>query len=168
MDAVSLSMKKEIAELIQRLVGEPCTKQEVGRMKSLSLGFGKPVKRAIKVNEKVYREWEMGSYRSAWRVVKEGRVLCGSTDVSDSLAESNEALAGVELGRLAGVTQVNSLDVRVEFENDLAVEFLSTFSDDDECFHVFCPGDLFIGYSLHAGWQLSSSNQPSAGPTLEG
>ena len=58
--------------------GKPCTRKAVGRMRSLSLGFGTPAHPKTKPSDVGYREWEIGSYRSAlagaaWRsfVVRE-------------------------------------------------------------------------------------------------
>jgi len=129
-------------------------------MRSLSLGFGQGVKSAVKLNEKVYREWEIGTYRSAWRVTQGGIVLCGSTDVVDSIDEMNVALGLIDLGRFASLRQLSDLDVRIEFDGGVAVEFLAAASDDDEYFHVFCPGGRYIECSVRGGWKTGPANKP--------
>ena len=60
-------------------------------MRSLSLGFGPEVQRQVKPNEKLYRAWELGTYRSAWRVVRDGKVLLGSQDTASSNEDLNIA-----------------------------------------------------------------------------
>ena len=122
-------------------------------MKSLSLGFGEVS------GEKDYRTWEFGTYRCAWRVVRNGEVLCGSQDPAD-LAELNTVLGGIELGRLASLEQVNGIDTRVDFDNGVSIDFLATFSDDDECFHIFGAGHLAIVFSIRDGWKVGPSNKP--------
>jgi hypothetical protein len=149
-------MNREVLELIEQIAGMPCSRLEVGRMKSLSLGFGQEVRSAIKINEKVYREWEIGTYRSAWRLVRAGLVLCGSQDVVNSIDEMNRTLMQFDLGRFISLQQVSELDIRIKFDSGIAVDFLATTSDDDESLHIFCPSGRFIEFSVQGGWKIGS------------
>jgi hypothetical protein len=106
-------MNNDVARLIDRIVGEPCARKEVGRRRSLSLGFGAETRK--KFSERVYREWEIGTYYWAWRVVRGTTVVCGSQDVADSIEELNFDLARVDLGRFVSLRQLGDLDVRIEF-----------------------------------------------------
>jgi hypothetical protein len=153
-------MNSDVIRLVEQIVGKPCSRTEVGRMRSLSLGFGAEVRSTIKTNEKIYREWEIGTHRSAWRVVRGGIVLCGSQDAVDSIDDLNVALGRVELGRFVSLRQFADLDVRVEFDSGVTVEFLATTSDEDERFHVFCPGERFIKFSVRHGWKVGLSDKP--------
>ena len=153
-------MNRDVAVLVEQIIGKSCTRKEVGRMRSLSLGFGAEVRSTIKLNEKIYREWEVGTYRCAWRVVREGIVLCGSQDVVDSIEELNLALDRIEFGRFMSLRQFSDLDVRVEFDSGVAVDFLATISDEDECFHIFCPPKRFIQFSVRNGWKAGPSDKP--------
>ena len=161
-------MNSDVMGLVEQIVGKPCSRKEVGRRRSLSLGFGSEIRSAIKLNEKVYREWEIGTYRSAWRVVRGGIVLCGSQDVVDSIDELNLALGRIDLGRFVSLRQLADLDVRIEFDSDTAVDFLATTSDEDECFHIFCPGQRFIEFSVRGGWKTGPANRPWANAGTDG
>ena len=129
-------------------------------MRSLSLGFGNQVHRKTKLIDKFYGEWEIGTYLVAWRVIQGGRVVCGSQDAADSIEELNLALRRIEFGRFASLRQLTELDVRVEFDNDVAVDFLATISDEDECFHIFCPENIYIEFSLRGAWKIGQSDKP--------
>jgi hypothetical protein len=153
-------MSSEVTELIEQIVGKTCSRKEVGRTRGLSLGFGAEARSTVKLNEKVYREWEIGSYYSAWRVVREGIVVCGSQDVVDSIDELNLALGRADLGRFMSLRQLAGLDVRIEFDSGVAVDFLATTSDDDESLHIFCPGERLIKYSPRDGWRVGPSDRP--------
>jgi hypothetical protein len=131
-------------------------------MRSLSLGFGTEARSTVKINEKVYREWEIGTYCGAWRVLREGVVLCGSQDAVDSIADLNLALGRVNFGRFISLQQFTDLDIRVEFDNGVAVDFLATTSDDDESFHMFCPENRFIKFSVQGGWKVGPADRPWA------
>lgn len=155
-------MNSVVTGLIEQFVGKPCSRKEVGCMRSLSLGFGAEVRSTVKLDEKVYREWEIGTYYSAWRVVREGIVLCGSQDVVDSIDELNLALARIDLGQFVSLRQFADLDVRIEFDSGIAVDFLATTSDDDESLHIFCPGERFIQFSVRGGWKTGPANRPWA------
>jgi hypothetical protein len=155
-----MNPSSDAALSIQKIVGLFCSRKEVGRGRSLSLGFGDHTLSTITINDKVYREWEIGTYRCAWRVVRGGIVVCGSQDAVDSIDGLNVALARVELGRFASLRNLTELDVRVEFDNEVATDFLAAASDDDECLHIFCPGQLYIQFSVRAGWTMGPTDKP--------
>ena len=161
-------MDSNVTGLIEQIVGKPCSRKEVGRMRSLSLGFGDEVRSTVKVNKKVYREWEIGTYYSAWRVVRDGIVLCGSQDPVDSSDELDIALGRIALGRFMSLRQSTDLDVRVEFDSGVAVDFLATTSDDDECLHIFCPLERVITFSVRGGWQTGPADRPWANSGMDG
>jgi hypothetical protein len=155
-------MDKDITKVIEQLIGKPCWRKEVGWMRSLSLGFGNQIHRKTKLIDKFYGEWEIGTYYSAWRIIQGRKILCGRQDAADSIEILNLALNRIELGRFAALQQLTELDVRVEFDSGLAVDFLATTSpDSDNSFHIFCPEKKFIGFSVHGGWKIGPSDQPS-------
>lgn len=153
-------MNSEMKNLVEQIAGKTCSRKEVGRKRSLSLGFGDEVRSGITLNQKVYRQWEVGTYRSAWRVIRGGIVLCGSQDAVGSIDELNGALAVLDLGRFVSLHQVADLDVRIKFDTGISVDFLTAISDEDECFHIFCPGERYIEFSVRGGWKTGPSNRP--------
>lgn len=154
-------MNTEITELIEKIIGMQCSRKEVGRCRSLSLGFG--VEGGVSnISKTAYREWEIGTYYSAWRFVRDGIVICGSQDVVDSIDELNRAIGQVDLGRLRSLRQLTDLDVRIEFDSGVAVDIFATTSDEDECFHIFCPEERVIQFSVRDGWKAGPSDKPWA------
>src|SRR3989442_543818 len=119
-------MNDEVRAAIRRLIGKPCCRQRVSSPRSLSFGFGDKVYHGNpRLADSFYGEWEIGTYYCAWRVVKEKRLLCGSSDSVDSVAELNATLSQICLGAITAVDQISDFDVRVEFENGTTVEFLT-------------------------------------------
>jgi hypothetical protein len=151
------AMNQQVQRLINGLVGEPCSRKEVGEHRSLSLGFGPEARPANARARRAYRVWELGTYSCDWRIVAGSVVLCGSRD---SAAELNHALDNIELGRLTSIRKLNDFDLRIEFHNGISVDFLATFSDDDECFHIFCPGNVCAAFTLRDGWKIGPCDQP--------
>jgi hypothetical protein len=161
MDAVKgrvHSMKKDIASMLSKIVGQPCTRRQIGRSKSLSLGFGDEANDNSPTKDKHYKVWEIGTYDSTWRIVKGAVVLLSNID-SDDLLELNLELSTIKLGSFVSILQLTELDVRVELDNGVAVDFLGTSKDDDEYFHVFCPEKSYIEFS-RAGWKTGRSDEP--------
>ena len=87
-------------------------------------------------------------------------MLCGSQDVADSIDELNLALGRVDLGRFVSLRQLSELDLRIQFDSGIAVDFLTTFSDQDETLHIFCPGDQLLTFSVPGGWEIGPSDKP--------
>jgi len=148
-----------VKEMIKPMLGKPCCRQRVWRPRSLSLGFGEKVYHGkSKLVDAFYGEWEIGTYYCAWRVVKNDRILCASSDAIDSLDELDAALKQIDLGCIQSLTQPTKFDVRAEFDTGITVEFIATTSDDDECFHIFCPQKLCAAFSAQKGWTTGRSD----------
>ncbi|MGD0894308.1 MAG: hypothetical protein ABR923_22535 [Terracidiphilus sp.] len=152
-------MNGEVELLVGKLIGEPCTQKEVGRFKSLSLGFGADSEDHRPHVRRTYKAWELGTYNCEWRFIRNSVVLCGSRDSSD-LTELNAAIDDIQLGRLISLRQLTEFDIRLEFANGIMVDFLAATSVEDESFHVFCPGSLSIVFSARDGWRTGPSNEP--------
>jgi len=100
-------------------------------------------------------------------VLQNKRILCASNDAADSLDELDRALKAVEFGRITSLEQPADLDLRLEFDRGITVDFLATISDQDECFHiVFRPGNLAIKFTAGTGWEIAESNKPWKGRAL--
>jgi len=160
MDEVSnSSILQEMSGLFQK----SCCRQSVGRMRSLSIGFGVRIPHLKKnLPDSFYGEWELGTYTSAWRIVRQRHVLCGSQNVVDSIAELDAGLNSIELGQVVSVCAISELDVRVDLDDGTRVEFLGASSGEDELFHVFGPNNLYVEYSMTKGWRIGKSNVPWA------
>jgi len=106
-----------------------------------------------------YRKWEMGTYCCAWRILYAGsKILCGSQDPK-SIGELDETVGKIDFGRFAKIIQDNGLDILVELDNGVRIDFLMTVSLNYECFHIFCPEDVHIRYSIGKSWQVGSSTR---------
>ena len=90
-------------------------------------------------------------------------ILCGSNDAADSIEALNAVLGRIELGGLASLRTLGDLDVNVEFDSGIAVDFLATISDGDECFHIFCPDKVYVEFSVSGGWKIGKSDIPWSG-----
>jgi hypothetical protein len=145
------------------IIGKTCCRQRVGRGKSLSIGFGERILQSKpKVADPFYGEWEIGTYSSAWRIVDNSKILCGSLDVVDSIEELDEKLQQVRLGAVVDIEAVSLLDIRVKLERGVFVDFICASSEDDEMFHIFGPDNLYIEYKNIGGWEVGKSDAPWA------
>jgi hypothetical protein len=153
-------MNNEILKAIKPIFGQKCCRARINSFKYLSLGFGKKIfHNNPKLDDEYYGEWEIGSYRSSWRIMRGERVLLGKQDVEEN-NELNEKLSKIKFGEIVFIKQISKLDIRVELKNNLFVDFLSTFSDIDESFHIFCPDHMFIEMDNKGRWTKGKSNEP--------
>jgi hypothetical protein len=145
------------------LLGKRCCRQRVGRGRSLSVGFGEKVPHLkTKAVDPFYGEWEIGTYRSAWRIVRDGEVVCGSLDVVDSIDELDGRLQGVPLGAVIAVEAPSKFDLRVRLDGGVFIDFVCASAEDDEMFHVFGPDSLYVEYTCADGWRVGKSSAPWA------
>ena len=159
-DTVRGIMEKNILEdILPLLIGKKCCRVRVGASKSLSMGFGEKIyHNNNKLEDAYYGEWEIGTYYCAWRVIKGDKIMCGASDPTESIEELNRDINRIKFGSIVSIAKLTSFDVRVEFDNEIVVDFLPTISDQDELFHIFCPDNLYIELSFEGKWLIGKSN----------
>jgi hypothetical protein len=151
----------EIQVALLPLIGKYCCRQRIGRGRSLSLGFGGKLPHSKpKTSDPFYGEWELGTYSAAWRIIREGRVVCGSLDAVDSIDELDERLQAIKLGKVLTIEVFSQFDLRVILDEDVCIDFICAAEDDDEMFHIFGPESLYIEYTCSDGWKVGKSNAP--------
>ena len=153
-----IEIPDNIALKFLKLIGQPCCRQRVGQFRSISLGFGEKVLHGSQNRaDHYYGAWELGSYRSAWRIIRDKVILCGSGDLVDSLEELDEKLQHIEFDSIKQIEQISELDFCIYFYNGISIEFFAVSSDDDEIFHLFCPDGSSLAYSLEGQWKIDGA-----------
>jgi hypothetical protein len=153
-------MDSKLKALTKPLLGKLCCKKRVWSFKSLTLGFGKKVYHGKKLVDDFYGEWEIRTYCYAWRVIKNGQILCGSSDAVDRVDELTAVLKRIKFGRIISLDQLTNFDVRIGFDTGVAVDFLATVSDKDEGITIFCPNNRCVEFTTGSGWEIGPSNKP--------
>ncbi len=153
----SQPMSPEVNEIFDQIVGQPCTRKEVGSMRSISLGFGEDSLEP-KRRKRQYRRWELGSYSGDWKVVNDAGTLLAKSQSTD-IGELDAELGALHLGRLTSIEQISKSGVRVNLDSGLAVDIIGDTVDDDEYFHVFGPESVYVEFS-ETGWQVGRSDTP--------
>jgi hypothetical protein len=156
------TINDKIKAAIAPLIGRECCRSQASCEGSLSLGFGEKVfhknKRLV---DDFYGEWEIGTYYGAWRIIQDGKIIIGSNSIAeDSIGELNRILKQFNFGRFAALTALTDIDIRVELDNSVCIDFFAMASDEDEIFHIFCPGSEYVEFSIRNGWKLGKSNEP--------
>lgn len=151
-------MNKKIQKAISSVYGKMCCRVSIGSPKSLALGFGERIYHANpRLNDTFYGEWEIGTYYGSWRIVKNSKIILGS---GDDVGKLKKEIKDIQFQPILSITNLSSLDVRVEFSDGLAVDFLPTFSGEDEAFHMFCPEHIYIEFTSDGSWKIGQSNTP--------
>ncbi|WP_076350452.1 hypothetical protein [Paludisphaera borealis] len=153
-------MNAAVREHIAQVVGQICCHQHISKDRSLSLGFGDVVRHTSAIADADHGKWEVGTYYSSWRILRGKQIVCGSQDTVDSIDALREAMNSVKWGSCTSIRQLTDFDVRVEFDNDVVVDFLATISDEDEVFHLFCPNKIVVAFSITDGWRAGPSDKP--------
>jgi hypothetical protein len=150
----------EIEHAFKNMTGLNCCRQRVVQGRPLSIGLGEKVFHNKKNSiDSHYGTWEFGTYCASWRVTKLGRILCGSNDIDVSTEELDQRLNNIVLGKLLSVRMVSAFDVSFDFENQISIDFLGTFSDDEHTVHIFGPDKLYISFSSIDMWKVTTSDK---------
>lgn len=150
----------EVRNTLAGLWHRPCCRQSLTAGRGLSVGFGEKIPHGKpRLRDTFYGEWEIGTWEASWRITRNGVVLCGSQD-GDTADLLHERLQEIELGSILGIEAPSRFDIRVRLDGEVLIDFFTTSSVDDETFHVFCPQNLYVGYSWTAGWSVGRSDVP--------
>src|SRR3954451_8206479 len=116
----------EIREFVKPMFGTRCCRRRVNGPRGLHLGFGEKLYHGDpKLIDTYYGEWEIGTYYCGWRVIKDGKILCGSDDVVEAYAELDAAIQRIEMGAILSLEQLGHLDIRVGLDTGIVIDFLS-------------------------------------------
>lgn len=154
-------MTKEVLKKLDPLFGQKVCKTRVWRYKSLMIGFGKKMyHNDPTLIDSFNGEWELGTHYSSWRILKKKKILIGSNDSTD-IKKLNKKVKKIKFGKIISIRPLTKIDTRVEFDNNICVDFLSTFGDSSEdVFFIFCPDNIYIGLKSNGDWYLEKCAEP--------
>lgn len=90
---IEMTTPLEVSELIGSFLGKPVCRQQVGKGRSLSIGFGRKILHTKPNNpDAYYGEWEVGTYIGAWKIIQDDKIVIGSQDFSGSLQELDKKI----------------------------------------------------------------------------
>ena len=142
---IDMISDKNVHDALAPAIGKPCCPQRVGRGRSLSVDFGERVlNQRDTTMDPFYGEWEFGTYSSAWRIVQAGHVVCGSSDIVDSISELNGRLRVIPFGAIVSLEQTSRFDIRLLLDGELSIDFMCASNDGDHIFHIFGPNNIYI------------------------
>jgi hypothetical protein len=161
------SMSPEVNEIFDQIVGQPCTRKEVGSMRSISLGFGEESLEPRR-RKRQYRRWELGTYSGDWKVANDAGVLLEKSSSRD-VGELDAKLGALHFGRLTSIQQISKSGVRMNLDNRLlwtssAIRRMTTSTS------MSSVQSAYVEFS-ERGWQVGRSDTPwtaeAGGPGLD-
>jgi hypothetical protein len=159
--AMTTQNKQKIDALLTSAYGQEVCFINIGDQKSLSVGLGRLLNRQELGLKNVYEsEWCLGSYRCCWRIIEHGKIKLTNHSLDETIETLNRKVSAVKLGKLLRISNTTDYDVRVEFENGIFIDFITTFDDDDECFHLFCPLHEYVEFYSDGKWRMGKANAP--------
>ncbi len=151
---------QDVLAQTKEIFGMPCCTQRVCSDGALKLGFGDCMKKLIRGREILSGRWNLVTYTCAWRVVRDGRVVCGSQDLDNSPEQLQRTLSQIHQIPFVSMCHLSSLDVRIQLAMNVSVDILCTMSDDDDALQFFLPNHLVATFSQKCKWRLGASDRP--------
>ena len=103
----------------------------------------------------------MGTYYSAWRIIRNSKIVCASNDSVDEEDELESVIQEINLGPISTLDMSSDFDVRIGFHTEIFIEFLGTTSDDDHSVDIFNYSSQIVAqFTPGSGWRIGPSNLP--------
>ena len=155
------SIPDHILERLSPLKKIDCDVRRVSEGNSLTLGFGQRNYHNDKsLGHEYYSEWELRTFYSLWRVVKNGCVICCSHQDESNGKAIQGFIDQMQLTNITSIEMLSNLDVSIFFD-EIRFDFLSADNDnEDEIINFYCPENIYIGFSPNDGWELTLSDVP--------
>ncbi len=137
-------MKKNqevIINNIKNIINMKATRIFLGHGSFLSIDFGKLVKVKVHSNREVHvqtrGEWHLWIYMCCWRIDRGGDPLVGSNDSQDKIRLKLSEIQDIKLINFEILN--NSLDLKLSFENNVAIWLFNCNTEEDEHWMLFTP-----------------------------
>ena len=145
---------------LEEMVEKNCCLVKVGCYKSIRIGVGEVVEIKNPRFTAFHGAWEIGAYNAAWRVIQNGKIVCGSSDPIDQIQELQVVLDGLKFGLFRAITPLSAFDFRIVFNNETTIDILCTFQNSDEIIHIFFPDGWVASYAYRVGWDIELGRKP--------
>ncbi len=151
-----------VIEHLEKSINSNCCSWRVGEGKSLCLGFGKKnYHKDVSLIDDFRAEWEFRSFYSSWRIVKNKRILCSNCVTGSSINQLQQDLESLSFSRLEKIFMLSDMDISIQLSNGLRIDFIANDKDiEEDIISIFCPNNIFIGFSLKSGWEVCLSDVP--------
>jgi hypothetical protein len=162
MDAIKIpEIPKDIQQELDTVLGQTCCRQFVGSDLSLFIGFGGIIfVKNIRETSYPHGKWEIGTYRRAWRMIENQRIVCGSECHFDTLEELRQKIGRLEGAKCTSIRMLTDFDVRIEFDHSFCIDIFALFGDDDDVLRMFLPSGRSLGLSIRGEWSAEDDNSP--------
>ena len=124
-----------LKDLENEILNQNLCRIDFRKDKSLFLGIGNRIYSTAE-NRCVsfYGEWEIGTYNSSWRIIKDNKICLASE--SDIVKESYKEIVIDKIITLLQIQEITPFDLRFIFSDGLIIDFFNCYCDEDEMIHV--------------------------------
>lgn len=155
-------MNRNIPSLLSEMIGKSCCDIRIrhGNVFLLAMGDKIPYDNP-RLKDRYHGEWDLMVEDCAWRVLRDGKFVCGSGDdleVWDSRVQNLMSL------KLKDIIQVSAVDISFLFDKGYEISIIGT-SQVDNYFTILCPNNFFAQFNSSGEWIIGDSNEPSEGLT---
>lgn len=152
---------QRIMQITRGLIGQECWMAHLSYGGELRLEFGARLPYPHPALARMYQgEWMLGTRASSWRIESDGSVLVDSDAEEGLVRERITALQGLRVGSF--FIAFPSLDVDLQFENDISLLVIPEKSDDSNLadWELFMPDSRLLKVGPGNLWSLQQSDKP--------
>ena len=151
---------EQVLPLMKSSYGEVCCRKRVGYYYSFAIDFGeKEYHNHSKNVDPFYGEWQFRTYNQMWRIIKDKQVILEGQNNIGTNDNVDDAIQQIEFGRLINISINTDLDLVLQLDNGLSIEFLSHSKEDEICV-IFLPKNRCLDYRADRGWEYEKSDMP--------
>lgn len=151
----------EIMSHLAPMLYKECCKVRVHYSDSLTIGFGEKIyHNCERLVDPFFAEWEIRTDWCAWRIRKGNHVICGKDQLVETFEELHEIANKIVYGTLISISQPSDIDLRLEFDTGIVIEFFASLGFNDSYYEIFCPNDIVIVLLSRGNWIIERTNIP--------
>jgi hypothetical protein len=154
-----------LEDVVEPMIGKKVLYHHAWTGGGIAVGLGAIAERYPRCESLFYAEWEIRTYQSSWRIIKNDEFIIGGNDDFKLIEHYMKKSDPANWGNLACALQLSRFDTRFSFDSGISLDMLGTVinscaevtdAEIDDTIEVFHPNGLVYLFDLRSGWKAKS------------
>lgn len=145
-------------EILNKMLGQSFCYAEIGYSGAFKIGLGNRIfYDHPRLSHLFHGEWDIITISSAWRIIKDEKIICGSYDF---LEENESKFNTLVFGILLNINCTPPYGLALSFSSGIRIEYWNQ-SATDNSLEILAPNNTYLELDHKGIWKESCSNIPA-------